>query len=314
MLSLAGFQYENLYKLNTSEDSTLIHKFLGTVCFVNFIYRFSLYFVYGTMKLDNNVALFLIFTHGILSTSSLIFHLPNLRNPSKPMIYPEFRLHSILFALRSVFVCYQYYHHYYYLHQIGTCFLTMIFADVVTLYYNPKGKNGKTMRNMPFDNSISLEKQQEITKMHSIMQIGATTYMLGDIESAFSPLLAIQIAAFLMTLVRKSIITSNTWHAVYSLTLWMNIFLFSTHSIGFIILHQIMLNNYVYIFFPLKMNKYIAWSINFTLFITYKEFQIENYVNNISILNNEIIYYIKLFIIMYGLVHFFTKFRILFIK
>ena len=150
-----------------------------------------------------------------------------------------------------------------------TCFVTMIFADIISYLYNVEGKNGKTMRNMPFDKNISLEKQEEITRMHSIMQIGATTYMLGDINTAFSPLLAIQLAAFLMTLVRKSIINAITWHSIYSLTLWINIFLYLNQKVEFIIIHQVMMNNYIYVFFPNRVNKYIAWSINFALYHLY---------------------------------------------
>jgi len=42
------------------------------------------------------------------------------------------------------------------------------------------------------------------------MQILATLFMLGNINTSFTPLLAIQLAAFLMTLVIKSIIGENT--------------------------------------------------------------------------------------------------------
>jgi len=191
----------------------------------------------------------------------------------------------------------------------------MISADLVTRHFNPGGKNGNTMRNMPFDNfMIPLDSQKEITKMHSIMQIGATTYMLaGDIPSAFSPLLAIQLAAFLMTLVRKSIISNTTWHSIYSLTLWLNISLFYSHSIGFIVIHQVMINNYVYIFFPYKINKYIAWTINFGLFIIYKEIQAEEKIN--SILKNQdiMVHCIKMTVIISLFIHYFQKFRLLFI-
>jgi len=309
------FHYENLHKLNTKEDSSYFHKYLGTICLCNFIYRFTCYFKYGNMYLDNNFALVLVGVHGLLSISSLIFHIPSIRNPSKPMIYPEFRLHSIAFALRSVVICYQYYNKLHYLYPIVTCYITMFSADFITIYFNPEGKNGNTIRNMPFDNSmIPLERQKEITKMHSIMQIGATTYMLGDIQSAFSPLLAIQLAAFLMTLVRKSIISSTTWHTIYSWSLWINISLFYSHSIGFIIIQHVMMNNYVYIFFPNKVNKYIAWTINFGIFILYKEFQAEEKINNILKNQEEIVHCIKMTFIIGILIHYFFKFKPFFIQ
>lgn len=269
------FNINNFFKLSTKEDSNHLHKGLGIVCLINYVYRYCNYIINGTMNLNNNLGVFLIITHGVLSLSSLIFHIPGIRNSLKPMIYPEFRLHSILFGSRSVIISLLYYYNFHYLYVILVCYLTMIGADMVTNNYNKDNKNGKTMRNMPFNN-ISEDAQKKIVKMHSYMQIGATTYMLGNIESAFSPLFAIQIAAFLMTLVRKSIITSKMWHSIYSLSLWINIFLFLTLPLGFIFLQQIMYYNYKYLFFPMRLNKYMAWTINFILFIIYKEFDIEN--------------------------------------
>lgn len=312
MTTSITFNFENIHKLNTNEDSSFIHKYLGSICLMNFIYRFYLYFCYGNMKLDNTFALFLISVHGLLSLTSLIFHIPSIRNPSKPMIYPEFRLHSIIFALRSVVICFQYYYRLNYTYMILTCFSTMISADVISYMY--KEKNGKTMRNMPFDKNIPVEKQNEITFMHSIMQIGATTYMLGNIDTAFSPLLAIQLAAFLMTLVRKSIIDAMTWHSIYSLTLWINILLYLREKVEFIIIHQVMMKNFIYIFFPYRINKYIGWSINFGLFHLYKQQKIDIYISNFVDPYSEIIYYLKMIAVITILINYFFKFQVLFIK
>jgi len=44
------------------------------------------------------------------------------------------------------------------------------------------------------------------------MQVCATIFMLGNIDSAFGPLFAIQLSSFLITLVRKNIIKTNIWH------------------------------------------------------------------------------------------------------
>jgi hypothetical protein len=262
------------------------------------------------MNLNNSTSLFLIYTHALLSVSSFIFHIPSKRNPSKPMIYPEFRLHSILFALRSVIISSLYYYNSHYIYIIGICYLTFISADIISYYY--KENNGTTMRNMPFDSTIPIEVQNKITFMHSCMQIGATVYMLGNIETAFSPLFAIQIAALLMTLVRKSIITSKMWHAVYSITLWVNMILFLTLPIGYILINQIMYLNYKNIFFHYKINKYIAWSINFSLYMIYKEYNIDKFLNNSTEIFNDYIYYIKLIFILINLFKLFKQFKILF--
>jgi hypothetical protein len=166
---------------------------------------------------------------------------------------------------------------------------------------------------MPFDNNIPKEEQLKITHMQSCMQIGATIFMLGNIETAFSPLFAIQLAAFLMTLVRKSIISSKMWHSAYSLSLWINIILFLSLPLGYILINQIMYYNYRNIFFPLKLNKYIAWTINFTIYILYKELEFEENLNRYtSIIPNNIIWSLKLSVILFAFYRFFHNYKILY--
>jgi len=97
------------------------------------------------------------------------------------------------------------------------------------------------------------------------MQIGATLFMFGSIDSAFSPLFGIQLAAFLMTLVRKSIISCTMWHICYALSLWINIGLYYTLPLNYILIHCIAYNTYTIVFFQLKTNKYINWAGIFTL-------------------------------------------------
>lgn len=304
--------YENIYKLNTKEDSTLIHKGLGILCLLHFIYRYSLYLFYGNMFIQNPIDIFLVNIHGVLSISSFLFHIPSLRNPLKPMIYPEFRLHSIIFALRSVIVCNIYYFNISFMYIICTCFVTMIGADIITFIYNPQGKNGKTMRNMPFEKNLDENLQIKVVNMHSMMQIGATSFMFGTIETAFSPLFAIQIAAFLMTLVRKSIISTTTWHAIYSLTLWINIGFFTTLSCEYMLIQQIIFRSFQHVFFRYKINKYIAWSFVFGLYSLYKY-----NLQEISFLywldHCFFMIYFKKFVVAAIWIDYFYKFKFLFI-
>jgi uncharacterized membrane protein len=74
------------------------------------------------------------------------------------------------------------------------------------------------------------------------------------------------------------------------------------------------MNNYVYIFFPNKVNKYIAWTINFGIFILYKEFQAEEKINNILKNQEEIVHCIKMTFIIGILIHYFLKFKPFFIQ
>ena len=260
---------QNIYKLSTKEDEYHIHKLLGTFCLGNFIYRFYLLISCGSMQLNTPFAIYSVIIHGLLSLTSLQFHLSNVRNISKPMIYPEFRMHSILFALRSVIITIMYYYEWNYKYIITICYFVLFLSEYITKMYYVK--NGNTMRNMPFDPSISEKDKINLTKMHSIMQIGATIFMLGNINSAFSPLFAIQTAAFLMTLVRKSIITTNTWHLCYTIGLFMNYLLFPTFSPSFLLYLGFVINIHQRIVFPNKINKYIAWLCHFVIYVILRE-------------------------------------------
>ena len=257
----------NFRKLLTKEDPMHLHKTLGLLALSNFIYRLYLLLFYGTMRLHTPLAIGMTAVHGALSVSSLVFHIPQKRHATLPMIYPEFRLHSILFGLRSVVCCFIEYYcpvvHLALYSKMGVCFLTMMIADWVTTKHAAPGDT--TMRAMPFAETIPDDDRAKITRFHSDQQISATLYMLCTIDTAFSPLLAIQLAAFLMTLVRKNIIASNTWHLVYSWSLLVNVFTFRRMTLS-----QMMLVFVGQLLFSawrmqLRLNKYVGWSLVFAI-------------------------------------------------
>jgi hypothetical protein len=234
----------------------------------------------------------LVTLHGILSVSSLIFHIPSIRNRSAPMIYPEFRIHSIIFALRAVFCFYLTYFKFHFIYKMGVCYITMVCADITTSKYNIKdekedekededSKNNKktntTMRNMPFDKSIEIEVQNRITRFNSGMQVGATIYMLGNEESAFFTLCPIQLSAFLMTLVRKNIISTTIWHRIYTILLISNVLCYFSLSTAFILIKIFIFKLFVKLRFEYKINKYYAWTIVFTVY-----YFLYNYLVNIN--------------------------------
>ena len=123
--------------------------------------------------------------------------------------------------------------------------------------------------------------------MHSIQQLAATMYMLGNIDSAFSPLFAIQIAAFLMTLVRKSIISELDWHRFYAISLWINIFVYWSFEDNFTPLFIIF---GIYTFYYIRIingyNKYLVWNLIFILYYILKTSEtIQHIVNNKTMSN-----------------------------
>jgi hypothetical protein len=169
-------KFENINKLVTKEDNYYVHKLLGLFCLVNFTYRYISLFFFGTMKLKYDYDIICISLHGLLSISSLIFHISQQRHKSLPIIYPEFRLHSIIFAMRSIFCTILHYIHVPLYSKMLVCLLTNISADIVTYkykIYNNENNISTTMRNMPFDNKINEINQKEITRMHSSAQVVA---------------------------------------------------------------------------------------------------------------------------------------------
>ncbi len=290
-----GIKINNLFKLITKEDSTNIHKILGVSCLLNFIYQYYFLFVNGKMFLQTNIFTpILISLHGLLSLSSFIFHVPLNRHKGAPMIYKEFRLHSIVFALRSVICVLSFYYNLGLLFNIFIINLTMILADLATSNYEAATK---TMRGMPYGKNISEDNKKRVTYMHSTQQFGATMFMMCNIDSAFAPLLAIQLAAFLMTLVRKGIISELDWHRVYAISLWLNIFVYwSFNNINMPL--YIIFGVYAYDYMRIKhrYNKYYSWNIILLLVYIYDKLALFDGIVNQNIqsyfVNSVILFYL----------------------
>jgi len=269
---------KNLFKLITHEDNYNIHKTLGIICLLNFIYQFGCLFCYGSMDLKYNLNTPSILSfHGLLSLTSFIFRVPQNRHKGAPMIYKEFRLHSIVFALRSVFCAFAFYFKLDLMYNIIIINLTMVAADLATLNYKAATK---TMRGMPFGKNLSEPDKKEVTDMHSSQQFGATIFMITNIDAAFAPLLAIQIAAFLMTLVRKSIISELDWHRLYAISLWLNIFVYWSFSTNPILSLYVIYGVYIFYYARItyRFNKYIIWNaILFSIYYFEKKIKNNNY-------------------------------------
>lgn len=278
-----------IHKLVTKEDPYFIHKILCVISFCNFVYRYYLLLSYGQMMMTSPIDIALITCHGALSASSLIFHIPKKRHAALPMIYPEFRLHSIAFGLRSVVCCFiDYYGNEYKLYyKMAACIGTMVVADAITKAHAEPGDT--TMRAMPFALSTTVQERNKITRFHSNSQIFATLFMLYNMETAFSPLFAIQIAAFLMTMVRKGLINPNTWHILYSLALMINVFTDVTLQPSELIAICIAKYMFSYMRFQMHVNKYIGWLTIFGLIrilnISFiDKYDTENYTRDAMIL------------------------------
>lgn len=88
--------------LFTREDPANVHKTLGFPCLAHFIFRFA-QIGKRDMGFDaRGSTLACIALHSLLSGSSMIFRIPQKRILEGSRIWPEYRLHSIIFACRSL--------------------------------------------------------------------------------------------------------------------------------------------------------------------------------------------------------------------
>jgi hypothetical protein len=237
-----------------------IHKTIGFLSLAHFFARFASFTMHGTMGFNNTNIWFWLGIHAILSGSSMIFYLSNFRSIKAPMIWPEFRAHSILFAYRSLVAMA--------LASAGysnsltrslTVIGTISLADLATKYYL---QENTTMRDMPFPVWVTPRMKNSINLYYSVSQVFATLIILlkPDTERLFLILFPIQIAAFLMTLVRKNMLSPLGWHILYGGSLGLNyIYGWITPSL---------VGDYFYQFallfciarFGYRVNKYILWS------------------------------------------------------
>lgn len=247
-----------LKKLFTDEDPFNIHKIMGFYCLLNFGIQTTMYFFTREMYITPTV----LIPHFLLNATSFIFSVLKKRpvaddgRISKKMsmfIWEELRVHSLIFSYRSLLsILYPEYGPY-------LVFLTLFLADVATNHLGTKGVS--TVRGNQNFQSTSLIKQI-YSGFFSISQIGATLICGGffqDIPSSylmFVTLPAIQTSAFGMTLLRKNLISKETWQIVYSseLTLVYLIWLLEYKN-----LNVLWISILLYMLRKNGMNKYILW-------------------------------------------------------
>jgi len=171
--------------------------------------------------------------------------------------------HSLLFNYFSYFN--------YYISRYIIIILHHYIADLITNKY--QNNNLTTTRDIIYNTNDTLISKVfiKINKyFYSISQIVATTSLLlsKNYETGYLIMFPIQLSAFLMTLVRKRIITNNQWHYIYTLSLILPYFINSNgilqnkNSINLYVLIHIFMK------FILKTNKYLNFSL-ITLFYVY---------------------------------------------
>jgi len=221
--------------LFTNHDRFHLHKVLGFGCLFNFFLRIYWLVAFGSMYIyaDAQSSLLIPVAHLTLSLSSFIFHVPLTRLNSKIIIWKELQLHNMVFTSRSATIML------YsmlcsrmttapYLYQLGKFALVIshhLLADYITAKYNRNDKT--TTRDINWenisDNTKAIMKQYyavcQILAINALILTENEPYGSGAVESAFLVMFPIQLSTFLMTLVRKSIISNISWHIFYGVSL-----------------------------------------------------------------------------------------------
>lgn len=264
------------HRLVTHEDGSFLHmhKLFGVLGLSHYIYRLYNLARYGTMFFDASYAtLAWIGVHAMMHVTSFEFHLPQRRNKTYNIIWPEMRWHSLIFAYRSVLMMFVLWlswrnvippHIAVYLRG-PLVLLTMATADRVTAYYKEQGtlqNDETTMRSNPYPSYVSPTLSRAYNLFYSTSQVfGTVNILYRDMNAIFLVILPIQIAPLGMTLVKKGIINQAGWHLWYSLAIFANYWnAHVTPDDASVWYYKASVFLFCLYRFRFHINKYILWS------------------------------------------------------
>lgn len=211
-------------QLITEEDPMHIHKTLGMACMLSYIFR-----IVQTGPTDMGFATFPFLTvptivlHLLLNLTALLFKIPNRRIISGYRIWPEYRLHSLVFLSRSLAVIALYWYEQtfrtndneppLYDGNLAIVMLGMVAADAAS--YAHRQYASSTIRDLDTAPSIKF--------LFSVAQFCGTTNILVGLRHRYSmhmlSVIVIQCNAFLMTVRRKNLAGQGTLVTLYGLAL-----------------------------------------------------------------------------------------------
>lgn len=177
-------------------------------------------------RLASGVALLF---HVLLHITSFQFELPRNRIWTKPMIWKEFRVHNAIFAYRHL-ACTAlgiWAPNWWWRNPGVTSVIAKMAlaccvckaADVATERLGSLEK--RTTNAMPYPKQTGTSVEQVAKWFYAKSQFAATSLaVFGTPSLAFCSILAIEVASFLMTLVRKGLIQDRTYHIIYAAALF----------------------------------------------------------------------------------------------
>jgi hypothetical protein len=223
-------------QLITPEDKFHIHKILAFLVVLSTLFRLAQLFassLYGSKDEECDMGFRshpewtvpTVFLHAALNISSFQFHLPERRIKSGYRIWPEYRLHSLVFLLRSLVAIllnhveqktnsnFQWPRYTFLILVLST----MALADVAS----------RSVRGQPSGFARELDAPALTKYFFSVAQCGATAYVLaGDTTQSglqFIFVMIIQWNAFFMTLRRKNLASQTLLMTFYGVMLGLGI-------------------------------------------------------------------------------------------
>jgi hypothetical protein len=207
--------------LMTKEDPLHIHKSLGVLCLASFAWRLSQWGKESDMAFSSsshpNWTLPTLLLHLMLNASSLVFRIPSRRIDSGYRIWPEYRLHSLVFLARSLAtMALTWYEDTFdlppnYWMNLSIVLAAMLSSDLASSWCG--NQSGFCRR---------LEVPEGVKYFFSVMQLSATAgclYGMRRYSIQFIFCMTIQCNAFLMTLRRKNLARQSMLVTVYGIML-----------------------------------------------------------------------------------------------
>lgn len=158
-----------------------------------------------------------IILHWSLTISSFIFHIPARRIKTGDRIWPEYRLHALVFLSRSLMLCSVYYYEQYYKlppnydFNFVIAMLTLLMADVSSWSVEHRSETIRGLNIHPF-----------VQFFFSLMQFGAHSacfYGMRRYSTWFYLAMIVQVSPFLMTLRRKNLVSKTFGVTMYGIGL-----------------------------------------------------------------------------------------------
>jgi len=222
-----------LSKLFTHHDKFRLHAFCGLFTVLHALVRLALWLRHGRCFFAADArTLASLLPHVALSLSGLAFFpVSSKRSGGAPLLWAEGRLHSAIFAARSlacIALCWLSLRRsegqpFPWLYLRGpVVLLTCMAADAVSARHAPAvGAARTTMRDMPWPAGAGGRLRVMATLYYSVSQLAATAVCLLSyrMDDPFWVMCIIQASAFLFTLVRKGVLSAAGWHVAYALLL-----------------------------------------------------------------------------------------------